>query len=153
MKNETKTQTASNDLRFTTTKRVADIEITVKIRLNDQCKNGHQDFSITGDIYKAGKPRTDSNHISGGCIHGKIAKYFPEFKQFISLHLCDWNGIPMYAVENGFYHLETGFNSTPKTDPKFKNQFCEYYRVTPQQYDILNECKNKIQYALGRKHG
>lgn len=144
----TNTMKQSNDLRFTTTKTVGNIDIIVKIRLNDQCNNGHQDFSITGDIYKASKPRTDSNHISGGCIHDKIAKYFPEFKQFINLHLCDWNGIPMYAVENGFYHLQNGFNNTPKTDPKFKSEFCEYYRVTAKQYDALNGCNNQIQYAI-----
>ncbi len=49
----------SNALRHTATKTVGNEVITVKIRLNDECKNGHQDFSITGDIYEAGKPMAD----------------------------------------------------------------------------------------------
>ena len=80
------TTTAKNDLRFSTSKTVGNETIYVKIRLNDECKNGHQDFSITGDIYKAGEPKTDSNHICGGCIHEEIEKHFPEFKIFINLH-------------------------------------------------------------------
>ncbi len=137
----------SNGLRYTATKTVGAEVITVNIRLNDECKNGHQDFSITGDIYVAGKPRTDRNHIAGGCIHEEIAKHFPEFIPFIRLHLCDFDGVPMHPVANGFYHLHTGFNSK-STGEAFKAEYCEYYRITPEQFDALNNSKNKTQYGL-----
>jgi len=138
----------TNDLRFSTVKTVGKQTIYVKIRLNDECKNGHQDFSITGDIYEAGKPKINKYHISGGCIHEEIAKYFPEFVIFIKLHLCDYEGIPMYAVENGYYHLTNGFNKTKPEQPNFKDEFCEYYRITGKQFEDLKTAKNQLQYAL-----
>jgi hypothetical protein len=138
----------SNDLRFSTSKTVGKEFISVNIRLNDECKNGHQDFSITGDIYEAGKPRTDRYHISGGCIHEDIEKHFPEFTPFIRLHLCDYKGIPMHAGANGFYHLRNGFNNTPIESKNFKAEYCEYYRITPQQFDTLKTSENEIQFSL-----
>ena len=147
MKTKTEVQ-KSNDLRYIFTKTRNGEAITVKIHLNDKCKNGHQDFSITGDIYKAGLPKTDRNFISGGCIHDTILKYFPEFKIFIDLHLCDYKGIPMHCIANGFYHLEQGFNSVKPEQTGFKEQFCEYYRVTPAQFNELKTSKNQIDYCL-----
>ena len=137
----------SNDLRYTATKTVGEESITVNIRLNDECKNGHQDFAITADIYKAGKPRTDKNWLGGGCQHEVIAAAFPEFIPFIKLHLADYAGIPMYAVENGFYHLTNGFNSK-STNEAFKAEYCDYYRVKPAQFDTLKLSHNQTQFAL-----
>lgn len=139
---------SSNSLRYKTSKTVGKETIFVSIRLDDECKNGHQDFAITGDIYQAGKPKIDKYHISGGCIHEDIEKHFPEFIPFIKLHLCDYEGIPGFAVENGFYHLREGFNNTKPEDSKFKSEFCDYYRITFQQFDELNTAKNTLQYAL-----
>lgn len=142
-------QITTNDLRHTIlTKDEEGNPLTINIRLNDECKNGHQDFAITGDIYQKGKPRTDRYYIAGGCIHEDIVKAKPELKIFVNLHLCDWEGIPIYAVENGFYHLREGFNNTKPESANFKKEFCDYYRVTPSQFDILNSSRNKLQYAL-----
>jgi hypothetical protein len=142
----------TNDLRHTATKLKVDYhgdkaDIIVKIRLNDECKNGHQDFAITADIYKAGR-RSDRAFLAGGCCHDEILKVFPEFKIFVNLHLCDASGVPMYAVENGFYHLREGFNKTKTTDSNFKKEFCEYYRMKLAQFDIINESENKLEYAI-----
>lgn len=136
----------SNALKYTAQKTVGDEVIIAKIRLDDECKNGHQDFSITGDIYVAGKQRTDKNHIAGGCIHDEILKHFPEFEIFINLHLCDYKGIPMHAVANGFYHLQNGFEGTPPT--KFKEKYCKYYRVSSYQFHELSKSESQLQFAL-----
>ena len=138
----------SNDLRFNTSKVVGNEHIYVKIRLNDECKNGREDFSITGDIYEAGKPKIDRYHRSGGCIHDDILKHFPEYKPFVLLHLADYNGKPTYATENGFYHLKNGFNRTNTEDPTFEAEFCEYYRITKQQFDVLKTSNNDTQYFM-----
>jgi hypothetical protein len=138
----------SNKLIFKTNKVVGKEHIYVTIRLNDECKNGHQDFAITGNIYVAGKPKTDKYYIAGGCIHEEISKHFPQFIPFVKLHLCDWEGIPTYAVENGFYHLHNGFNRVKADDPTFKNEYCTYYRITGDQFDRLSEAKNSLQFAL-----
>lgn len=139
--------TATNSLMFKTSKEIEEGVIFVSIRLNDECNNGHQDFSITGDIYKSYN-KSDRNHIVGGCIHEDIAKHFPEFKQFIKLHLSDYNGVPMHAVANGHYHLTNGFNNVKTTDKKFKEKFCEYYRLTPQQFKTVEKSYSKTHYAI-----
>lgn len=145
----------TNSLKYTATKTNVNYygkkaDIIVKIRLDDQCKNGHQDFAITADLYKAGR-RGDKNYLAGGCCHEEILKHFPEFKIFVNLHLADAKGIPMYAVENGFYHLREGFNKTKPTDDNFKAEFCEYYRMTPQQFDAINLSEHNLAYAINLK--
>lgn len=143
----------TNSLIYKTSKQIVydgiQSTIYVKITLNDECKNGHQDFAITGDIYKGTNGnKSDSNFLTGGCIHEEIAKYFPKFKMFINLHLCDFNGCPMYAVANGFYHLTEGMNNTKITDPNFKTEYCKYYRINSNQFDIISKSENKIEFAL-----
>ena len=145
----TQTQTATNDLRHSILAHDEEGNpIYIKIRLNDECKNGHQDFAITGDIYQKGKSKIDKYYITGGCIHEEITKARPDLKIFANLHLCDYEGIPMYAVENGFFNLVNGFNNTPSDCATFKAKFCEYYRITPEQFDVLKTSKNQLQYAL-----
>ena len=141
-----------NDLKtIINTKDSEGNSLKIVIRLSDECKNGHQDFSITGTIYKKDKPQTDKYFLSGGCIHEEILKVRPDLKIFVNLHLCDYKGIPMYAVENGFYHLQNGFNSTPIDSVNFKAKFCEYYRITEKQFEKLATSKNKLQYAINLK--
>lgn len=143
--------TTSNSLKFSTSKKInfegKPSTIYVQIRLNDECKNGHQDFSITGGIYgNQNGIKTDRSHLTSGCIHEEISQYFPEFKNFVDLHSCDYNGVPMYAVENGFFHLKEGFsNLKGKTQ---KEYFCDYYRVTGEQYDKLLKSENPTEYAI-----
>lgn len=130
----------TNNLTFRATKVAGNKEITVKIRLNDECKNGHQDFAITADIYQAGKPKTDRYFISGGCCHEEILKYFPEFKIFVDLHLCDYKGIPMHAAANMHYHMNS--------DKMTEQSFCEYYRITAGQYNLLQGAHSKTHFAI-----
>lgn len=122
--------------------------IFVTIKLADDCKNGHQDFSITADIYQAGKPKTDRYWIGGGCCHDDILKAFPEFKIFVDLHLCDYTGAPMHAVSNMHYHLRSGFNNTKTNDSNFKAEFCDYYRITGEQFDVLNTAHSQTHFAI-----
>lgn len=137
-----------NSLIYKTSKKTPEGQLFVEIRLDDECKNGHQDFAITGDLYETGKPKTDRYLLACGCIHEEITKYFPEFKQFIALHLCDWEGVPMHAGANGFYHLETGFNEIKPTEKGFEEKFCEYYRLTTEQFVTLKTAQNELQFSL-----
>lgn len=63
-------------------------------------------FSITADFFEN---RTDGigprRLTSFGCLHDEILEACPELKPFVDLHLSDLNGVPMHAVENGFYWL------------------------------------------------
>lgn len=136
----------TNDLRYTITTSDKDgNDLIIKISLNDKCKNGHQDFAITAMAYKKGL-RGDRAELYGGCCHDEILKAKPELKIFVDLHLCDYLGQPMYAIANGFYHLTEGFNNVKPEDKGFKEMFCNYYRVTPLQFDELVKANNKMQY-------
>ena len=85
--------------------------MTVKICFDDDCKNGHNTFAITGSIYTLpSKIYSGGGHVISGCIHDEIAKYFPELALLIKWHLCNDDG-PMYYIENTLYHL--GYRSGP----------------------------------------
>lgn len=138
----------SNDLRHKiTTKDVGGNTLIIEISLNDKCKNGHQDFHITCDAYEKGKSLTDRNYIYGGSAHDEILKAKPNLKIFVNLHGCDYAGIPTYAAGNGFYFLKVGFNNTKPTDAGFKAEFCDYYRVTSEQFDILSKSESELNYS------
>lgn len=142
----TKERTKTNALIFNTSRVLNKQCLKVCIRLDDQCKNGHQDFSITGELYSVVKPTTHKFLISCGCLHDKILKYFPEYEIFVKLHLSDYKGRPMYAVENGFYHLHNKLSHIKEGQTQ-KDKFCEYYRVTTNQYDELIETQSEHEYA------
>lgn len=76
-------------------------KFVIRIQLADDCKNGHEDFSLTAVIYE--NTIGGWREAGGGCCHEEIHKVAPELDQFARLHLSDCNGVPMYAVANGFY--------------------------------------------------
>lgn len=149
MSTTTQQTPATNDLRHSI---LAHDEkgnpIYIKIRLNDECKNGHQDFKITADIYEKGKPKIDKYFICGGSCHDEILAACPDLKLFVDLHLCDYKGIPMHASANGYYFLRNGFNNVKPESTEFPAKFCEYYRLTPAQFELLNTSENETQYAI-----
>ena len=81
------------------------LSIKAFIRFNDDCKNGHQTFSITGEIKQGRRVEIC------GRIHDEIAQYIPELKPFIKWHLTSTDG-PMHYLDNTLYHVEQcGFKS------------------------------------------
>jgi len=44
--------------------------------------------------------------------------------------------------------MKNGFNNTKPEDKNFKDEFCTYYRITPEQFNELSQAENKTQYAL-----
>ena len=138
----------TNDLRFTDNRVGKNGEQwEIKIRLNDECKNGHQDFSITGTCWDAGKAKIDRYMIHGGACGDEISVLFPEYEIFNRLHLCDYMGIPMHCSANGYYHLRTGFQGY-KDGESLKSKWCEYYRVSPKQFDVLFTAESEIHFAI-----
>ena len=109
----------------------------ISIRLNDECNNGHEDFSITADFWKLERPKTDENWIMGGCCHEKILKFRPDLKIFVDLHLNDFRGYPMYYIEESFYLL--------KNMPKDK--FMEYAKVDEAGYELLKKASDEDEYG------
>ena len=73
-------------------------KLAVKIRFDDQCKNGKNSFSITGEVVsRFGKL------LAGGCVHDTIAEVFPELAPLIKWHLADPSG-PMHYLSNALHH-------------------------------------------------
>ena len=141
-------RTPQNSLRYNIDIRNEKVNALIKIRLNDECKNGHQDFSITATFWKPERQRTDQNCIAAGCCHEEILKIRPDLKIFVNLHLCDYTGVPMHCVANGFYHLTKGLGKTPIDSPNFKDEYCEYYRIKPVQFNILSQSENELRFAV-----
>jgi hypothetical protein len=121
-------------MKTTINKRFKGAPMIIEIRCDDECKNGHDTFAITATITK--KNPCDKSHFDavyyaptdkyyahdmGGCLHDEILAVMPSLKPFIDLHLSDGNGVPMYAVENGKYHMTN------------KEVFTKYLRLTDSQ--------------------
>tara|TARA_Y100000310_G_scaffold112119_1_gene110545 strand:- start:59 stop:526 length:468 start_codon:yes stop_codon:yes gene_type:complete len=79
--------------------------IIANVRHDDECGNGHNSFSVTGDIER--KQGTRWVEDSGGCIHGEVVKHFPELAHLIKWHLSSTDG-PMHYVANTVYWAEQG---------------------------------------------
>ncbi|MFS2518288.1 hypothetical protein [Bacteroides xylanisolvens] len=124
-------------LKYTETRIYKSYKVDVKVRLSDDCRNGHADFAITADIYE--KNKYDCwKWTAGGCCHEEIAVVFPELRPFIALHLSDAKGAPMYAQGNGFYHLR---NSPKKLT-------MEYLRITDIEYNrFFREAEDQLYFT------
>ena len=87
--------------------------LIVEIRYDDECKNGHNTFAITGNLYENYRipGETTVHHkdgsllwqSTGGCIHEEIIKRFPELAKYIKWHLTAADG-PLYYLANTIYH-------------------------------------------------
>ena len=126
---------------------------TITITLDDDCRNGHEDFSLTADIEeKDGRGRWVD--AGGGCCHDHILEIMPELKPFADLHLCAWEGIPMHAAANGWYWLQGvapeladhcknleachgGTGSGAKSPTECRRIFGEHFRVTDAEIDKI----------------
>lgn len=129
----------TNKLTYLSTKFFTENEeeyrITVTVSLNDDCHNNMCDWSVTADIRQKNKYGTYGEYM-GGCCHNEVAKHFPELAKFISLHLCNHYGAPMYPVENGTYHIKNSDKSVA----------IEYLRISDKEYSKLSEAVDDEMY-------
>lgn len=70
--------------------------LTVTIRHDDCCGNGHNTFSITAETYQM-----------AGCLHDLVAEAFPELQPFIKWHLCSTDG-PLHYIANTLFWAGRG---------------------------------------------
>lgn len=87
------------------------------VRYDDRCGNGHNTFSITGELYDRTRANGDASLVNSkgkkrylgscGCLHGDIAKYFPELVPLIRWHRVSSDG-PTHYVANTIFHAERG---------------------------------------------
>ena len=101
--------------------------VNAEVFLGDECRNKHCDFSFTGTV-----KRDRGVTVACGAIHDEIALAFPELKKFLPLHMCNYLGHPVYAVENGQYFIREG-----------KRQAMNYLRITEEEYEKLSVAGEK----------
>ena len=109
--------------------------ITVTVSLDDDCRSNMCDWSVTADV-RWKNQRGQYKEYMGGCCHDEVAKHFPELAKFISLHLCNHYGAPMYPVENGTYHIKNSDKSVA----------IEYLRISDKEYSKLSEAVDDEMY-------
>ena len=76
-----------------------DAALSVELRFDDECGNGHNTFSITAEVRRPRARDIDA----GGCLHDDIARIFPELAPFIKWHLVSTD-YPMHYIANTVYH-------------------------------------------------
>lgn len=70
-----------------------------KVRWDDQCKNGHNTFAITGTEYRVDLRGNRVRELSAGCIHDEISVTYPQLRHMIKWHLMSSYG-PMHYLHN-----------------------------------------------------
>lgn len=80
---------------------IGDTRVVIEIAVN---KSNHVYLSVCGKVHQMtdGRPRL----LSCGQCTKEMREFYPEFHDFLDLHLSDLDGKPMYAMENGMYFLE-----------------------------------------------
>lgn len=73
--------------------------IKAEISCDDECHNGHDTFSITGEIYIPSRRDCEAC----GCLRDEIAAKFPDLAPFIRWHLTSTDG-PLHYLANAIYH-------------------------------------------------
>lgn len=74
-----------------------DAILSVELRFDDECGNGCEMFSVTGDVRRPGRL------VAAGCLHDDIAEVFPELAPLIKWH-CTFTDGPTHYVANTCYH-------------------------------------------------
>lgn len=117
----------------------------IRVLLGDECRNGHEDFSVTAQIYR------DGRGYGGGCCHDHILELQPSLKLFVDLHLSDFRGAPMHAVENAFYwyagwkrlaHVDChgGSGGDGKSSDDCREIFRSHLRCTDEEMQLFDTC-------------
>ena len=103
------------------------------VRYDDECRNGHNTFAITGEIWRAkqGQP-VERDCESCGCIHEDITKRLPKLAPYIKWHLTSSDG-PMYYIANTVYHAQS-----------YSPRYAWVYYTGPQDPLGIEEVKERL---------
>ena len=88
----------------------------VEIMFDDNCRNGHNTFHITADVW-TDESRRMRDIAAGGCMHDEIAAVFPELMPLIKWHGVASDG-PVHYPDNAVYHAgDRDHNGKRKGEP------------------------------------
>ena len=125
--------------------------LVATVRHDDDCRNGHNTFSITADLYDRpdrlpGERSTVHAESgtrlwcgTGGCLHDEVTEHIPELAPFIKWHLCSTDG-PLYYIANTIYHASDVHEDTGE----------RYFYLEGK---LIKICKPAEVEAMRRKYG
>lgn len=107
--------------------------IEAEATLDDDCRSGHADFSLTGAIYRHGRC------IAAGQCVDEMLLAFPRLKGIAALHMSTHDGVPMYALENGWYHYKEN-----------RKHFQDHLRITDEETEeaYARKFETQIEFHL-----
>lgn len=115
---------------------------TKNIKLNVNVvmsKTNHEYFSITYEALWRGRVE------SCGAGHDTIRKYFgKQFDDVIPMHLSNSEGVPMHALENGYYYLQNPDEFKPEVT-------ANHFRITLEEVEELRKL-SKSQLSQWVEH-
>lgn len=130
------------------------------IRFDDECGNGHNTFSITGDVYEKTRKRdldkwdlilVDGDYyerVTGGCIHKTLVKRFPQFEHLVKFHLCSTEG-PMHYKANTIYWAKQGDLDNARKSAVWEDaslhQLLSETALDEHLMEILSELKQGVE--------
>jgi len=145
-------------MKYAITDTRANERTTTKIQLADDCRNGHEHFSLTANIYE--KTPRGWRDVGGGCCHEHILALRPNLAPFAALHLSDQDGVPMHAFSNAWYWFQGAFPaaaSSPyhggsgpngKAPADCLRIFSEHTRATPEQVQTIEALQPRSEQEL-----
>jgi hypothetical protein len=99
-------------------------------------------FSITADFFENRHRPAGNNSprrwVAGGCLHDEILQVCPELKPFVDLHLSNLDGVPMHALENGFYWLAKVAGIPQEYGPDQEKETCFSYLCNHLRVDSVD---------------
>ena len=123
----------------------------VIIRFDDECKNGHQSFSITADVYTV-ESRRQKDIAASGCMHDEITKIFPELAPLIKWHLISTDG-PMHYIANTLYHAgDRDYNGRRAGEPS-AHRTIVYFNSSPVGHPISSNLAAFITERVAQHAG
>lgn len=109
-------------------------------------------FSLQGEELN---PRRRGNQVvCCGCMHNDLVKKWPDLAPLARIHLSHQDGVPMYAVENGWYWLEgvaggfgSEFHGASGAGAKSREEclaiLSDHFRITlDEARDLVEQIRN-----------
>lgn len=153
-----KTEQTTHTLRHSIALIKGDEKTVINISLDDKCRNGHEYFSLTCGIYE--RQRGGWRYAGGGCAHDHILKLRPDLALFATLHLCDFNGLPMHSAANALYWFagidpgkttqkyHGGNGSGARSPDECRRIFAERIHATPEQVSEIIRREPRTELEL-----
>lgn len=123
-------------------------EMQVEIRFDDECRNGHQSFAITANVYTK-ESRRMRDIAAGGCMHEEIAKVFPELAPLIKWHLVSTDS-PMHYIANALYHASDRDHSGRAKGEPTAWENVVYFGNSPVSHKLGGKFAEFLQSRMGK---